>query len=317
MHLQKLLVLLISLYSLCRVAPINAETSQKCRVIGRVVEGDSLVKAGTALCEGQNLIIKSPILVTCIPIRRTILLSEIKDIKQCDSKSQINRNCLTEIQSFCTRFRNHQSKKPILISPYGTTLEKNIEYITWKPVFNAQKYRISILSNADILQITANSNQAILPKIRPSSSVQIVIEAISKERVISTSSTTINILNSAQKEQLESLIQKIDSLNIEAQEKIKMKLSIFEKYNLIDRAIRIVSNSLDIYPSNPTLKRILGDLYLEAGFWKEAEINYQVAKKEAKISQDEKEYVLASLGLDFIMHNTTYNQEPTNTAPPQ
>lgn len=165
---------------------------------------------------------------------------------------------------------------------------------------DADHYEVHVLGDKT-WRFTSTQAHLKIPFISSTSSIQIIIEAFAQSSVLSTSTTTFNLLEANQFQQIKSDLYLIDWIQVSTDEKKKLKLSIYANAGLLDDSISLVQQEAIFHPGNPSNIRLLGDIYLESGLIDEANESYQQALEKASQVKNKVEISLAKRGLDQVI----------------
>jgi hypothetical protein len=293
--------------------PSGTAEAASCSIVARVLQSSSgnRFKPGDGLCQGQTFSSSTPIRVACTGARKVLWLQKPDDLSQCKQSYPSFRGCLINSRVSCKIMRNDQAPKPFLIQPYGYVLAKSPSELKWTAIDNADSYQINIIGDKTWKFSSTQSYLKIL-SIASKNTIQIIIEAFAKKRLLSTSTTTFNLLDQKQIKTINADLTLIDSLRSSTQEKISLKLSVFSDLNLLNESISLISKEIFLRPNNPLNIRLLGDIYLESGLIDEANETYIVALKKADKAQDKTEISRSKWGLEQVLAFRLMNDQKTS-----
>lgn len=276
-------------------------SASSCSVVARVMTSSigSSYKLGDALCQGQKFT-GNPIRVACSKARKVVWLNKTGDLQQCEQSFPSIRRCSLNAKITCRRIRGDLSAKPFLIRPYGEVLAKPPSELRWIAIKDADHYEVHVLGDRT-WKFTSTQALLKIPPLSSESSIQIVIEAFSQGRLISASTTTFNLLEPSQFQQVQVDLNLIDRIQASLDKKKALKLSIYSNFGLLDESISLVQKEVMLHRDNPSNIRLLGDIYLEAGLIDEANESYQQALNKATIVQNKDEINLSKNGLNEII----------------
>jgi hypothetical protein len=276
-------------------------SASSCSVVARVMRSSisSSYKLGDALCQGQSIRGNS-IRVACLNARKVLWINKTEDLKQCEQSYPSIRRCSLNAKNTCKRIRGELSVKPLLIRPYGEILAKPPSELQWIAIKDADHYEVHVLGDKT-WRFTSTQAHLKIPFISSTSSIQIIIEAFAQSNVLSASTTTFNLLELNQFQQIKADLSLIDRIQVSTDEKKKLKLSIYANTGLLDDSISLVQQEAIFHPGNPSNIRLLGDIYLESGLLDEANESYQQALEKASQVKNKVEISLAKRGLDQVI----------------
>ncbi len=269
-----------------------------CTVVARVIGSKRPLPLGQGLCRGQA--IAFPVRAACNNApdnaRKIVWVSRTEDLDQCRQALPVNRHFLGKPKSPYLRMRTEVSQvKPWLLQPYGENLLASPSEIQWSPVAGADYYVVTAIGNK-VWKSTSYRTRIQVP-ILAGNSVQFVVEAFVQGRFLSSSTTTFNMLSEDQAKQVNDDLARIDQLQVSLKEKDALRLSIFTDSRLLDDSVRLVQNSL---LANPTKRRLLGDIFLEAGLIDNASTSYLSVMEVADKIRDREEIERSVTGLRII-----------------
>lgn len=231
----------------------------RCKVIARVIESsDPRYKPGHGICEGQQNEFSGTVTIACT--------GTLKPGFEARSASEASR-CLASSQT-SRRGRGENVTKPTLLRPAGASLSQRPVNLNWLPVVGADAYKVSLIGVKNFIQwkkVVTQTN-LLIPSLTLEKTTQVLIEALnSRGKVISYSTTTFNFLDQTRLNNLSANLQVIDGFSVSDNEKNYLKISLFEKFGLIENAISYVENKINQNPLNTELFKILKELNYQAG----------------------------------------------------
>ncbi|MGB8698877.1 MAG: hypothetical protein WCD18_05620 [Thermosynechococcaceae cyanobacterium] len=204
-------------------------------------------------------------------------------------------------ETACVRLRGKNTQSPALIKPYGQVLMEGNPIFEWNAVSGSNQYDVNILSQDKHWKSTTSSLKLAFSKeqnLEPGKTYQIIIQSYKGKELQGVSVSAFSILNKSDQLQLTNYISDIRKGTIESQ--AKSIVALYNHYELTDEAIRYLERLKKINKTNPSIYRLLGDSYLDAGFPDLAEVNYQIAYRIAWGSDSSSEAMLANTGLQNI-----------------
>jgi hypothetical protein len=293
--------------------PSGTVDAASCRIVARVLQSSAgrRFKPGDGLCQGQTFSSLTPIRVACIGARKVLWLQKPDDLSQCQQSYPSFRGCLITSRLSCKLMRNDRSPRPLLVQPYGYVLAKSPSELRWTAIDDADSYQINIIGDK-IWKFSSTQSYLKIPQIVSKNTIQIIIEAFAKKRLLSTSTTTFNILDQKQSKTIDTDLVLINGLKASTQDKIFLKLSILSDLNLLNESISLVSKEILLKPNNPSSIRLLGDIYLESGLIDEANETYIAALNKADKAQDKTEILRSKWGLEQVLAFRLLNDQKTS-----
>jgi hypothetical protein len=289
------LVLIVSLGSLLRIPAVQANS---CQIVARVMQGGK--EAGKELCKNQSISFSAPVRAACTLVRDVVWVKTSEDLVQCESSQRADRPCSSVTQKACARKRGELSQdKPRLLQPYGEILLQPPKQIRWISVLGADTYAVTVLGDKT-WKFKTSQPVLNLPTLSTQSSIQFVIEAFAKERLLSTAIKTYNFLDASQQRQVNNDLALIQTLQTTPLGKDALRLSIYADAGLFDSSVSLVQQQMLKQPQNPSFVRSLADIYLDAGLYDKAFTTYRQAKAIALQVHDQDEVQRAEAGLRLI-----------------
>lgn len=271
-------------------------SASSCSVVARVIETNiTSFPIGKALCKNQAFAVSSPLTVACLATRQVLRIMDPKDLVRCDTAPQKLRSCNPQSRMYCPRMRTGEfTNKPLLVKPYGVILDSKPVQFTWLQVNGADRYRVVTkgVASSKTMQFTSNLETQLN---LPAGTIAVAVQGMRGDEVIGSTVTTFDVLGNAASGQLAEKLQIIDGFVASPQEKVLLKLSIFESKNLVNDAILFLEQNQSLR-KRPILMRTLADLYLEVGQLDASKKYYESAMALAKQQNDRIEYIKAQEG---------------------
>ncbi len=285
------LALIVSFSSLLKIPAVQANS---CQVVARVMQDGK--ERGKGLCKNQSIFFSAPVRAACAMARGVIWVKTSEDLVQCDSVQRVDRPCSSVSQKSCARKRSELSQdKPRLLQPYGEILIQPPRQIHWISVPGADAYSVTVQGDK-ILKFKTTQPVLNLPTLSSQSSIQFVIEAFEKGRLLSTAIKTYNFLDISQQRQVNHDLAIIQTLQETPLVKDALRLSIYADASLLDSSISLVQQQRLKQPQNPSYVRFLADIYLDVGLYDDAFITYGQAKAIAIRVRNQDEVQRAEAG---------------------
>jgi hypothetical protein len=282
--------------------PVNS--AETCKVVARVLESpDSPLKFGTALCIRQVFSYPKPVRVGCTIGQRVLWVKKSSDLSDCNEKlyntrpySPSSRQSLDRMRSGFTR------SKPTIIRPYGDTLIESPKEIVWNAVNGADSYSVTVLGNQTQRFSVVQPQLNLLP-ISNTDSIQFLIEAFANKKLVSSSATTFTLLSFDEAQKVKKDLASIEEIKLPLQEQNALQLSILSNSELVDNSISLLYKQFKLQPKNPSLVRLMADVFLQAGLYDNASTAYAETKRVAVNLGDHEELKRAEYGLSLIRHD--------------
>jgi tetratricopeptide (TPR) repeat protein len=289
------LALIVSLGNLLRIPAVQANS---CQIVARVMQGSK--ETGKGLCKNQSISFSAPVRAACTLVRGVVWVKTSEDLVQCESSQRADRPCSSVAEKACARKRGELSQdKPRLIQPYGEILLQSPRQIRWISVLGADAYAVTVLGDKT-WKFKTSQPVLNLPTLSSQSSIQFVIEAFAKGRLLSTAIKTYNFLDANQQRQVNNDLALIQTLQLTPMEKVALQLSIYADAGLLDSSVFLLQQQILKQPQNPANVRSLADIYLDAGLYDDAFTAYGKAKAIAIKARNRDEVQRAEEGLRLI-----------------
>jgi hypothetical protein len=290
------LTLIVSLGSLFQIPVAQSES---CQVVARVMQGFGK-ETGKGLCKNQSVFFSSPVRAACTQARGVVWIKTTDDLVQCESSRQTDRPCSSFSQKACARKRSVLSQnKPKLMQPYGEILLQPPRQIRWIAVAGADSYTITVLDD-QTLKFSTSQTFLNLPTLSKQGSMQFVIEAFARGRLLAAAIKTFNFLDAKEHRKVNDDLALIRRLQLTPLEKDALRLSIYAEAGLIDSSVALMQQQMLKQPQNPSSVRSLADIFLDAGLYDEAFTAYERAKAIALKVRNQDEVQRAEEGLRLI-----------------
>ena len=146
-------------------------------IIARIVESsDPRFHPGDGLCSGDNTVFSGKVLIACA--KTTVAAFETT------SATDASR-CLTS-QGQISNGRGTESGQPLLVRPVGSNLSQQPTSLSWMSGKNAEYYKVTLVGAVHFHQWkgTTQATEIVLPKLTLEPTTQVLIEAISENKVI-------------------------------------------------------------------------------------------------------------------------------------
>ena len=306
----------------------NSLAQINCSPIGRIVnDGDLYWKAGSLLCKGDRLepIKGKSVQVLCYLTRQVLYLkagvvSELE--KKCVPPSTTPMPCSIENRSNCLQPKGSiaASGVPSIISPYGSEIATIRPLLAWHSVAGATGYTVTVEGRGVAWEksVDAATLRLAYPTNKPSfmfgNAYKITAIANKGNVPFKADFTVVNVLPENTIKRVFNLVKKIENLNLPLDEATLLDLdAIYMSENLLDESIKALEK-VSKTNSNPSVKRTLGDRYLEAGLTREAIYSYEAALELANKKKNQEELSKAKIGIETAIF---YSQLPKSRKPDQ
>lgn len=285
--------------------------SGECNPVGRVVKiANSQLPIGKVLCYQDKLRIPTnkQLKFVCFVSGQNLILSagSRRVADYCDGVSYKFRRCTTQNPVHCPNIRNPNiSVRATLFVPYSTTVMGGRPNFSWESDPQADQYSIEVfLGKISLWKQTASTNSLAYPEgvapLQPSNAYLVTVTAYRGNATISSYNSVLNRISDQKAGLMQAAIGDIDALPIPETEKTLDKDRIYVSQGLVSESIGILKSQLEQDKLNPTLHRVLGDRFMNAGLPKEAQPLFQEAEFLASKEQDMFELAKAKAGLAEI-----------------
>ncbi len=285
-----------------------------------VVSSDPKYKIGDSICEGQKVLLSSPIKVHCLNSPKIVTITKTDDLVLCDLPKASVRRCAQSDQSpACIGVdRGKFEEKPSLIQPYSEVLLSTKPYFKWLPLKNATRYVLNVWNKRQDWSFETTNTQMYWPtsalQLTKGETYQVAVQAYQGKHLLSTSIGAINILRKEKTLEIEDALATARRIS-PIEEQIKAVYSAYNKFNLVDNEIEYLEKCRQRYRL-PVIYRLLGHAYVEAGFMERSLPLFKNAIEIASEIHDEIEKRAASDALQELA-TLDHRQEPTRTIEPQ
>jgi serine/threonine protein kinase len=186
-----------------------------------------------------------------------------------------------------------EGKKSVILNPRPS--------ISWHSVSRASSYVVKLEGKGVKWTRETRDTKLAYPKqseaLRFGSTYKLTVLAMSGDFARSASSYALNMLPNSIAQQITSIVKQIQKLNLSPDEEARDLDTIYMSQKLITEAINVLLARINAGTTNPTLHRLLGDRYLEAGFPVNAQQAYTQASILAQSADNAAELALAEVGL--------------------
>lgn len=294
---------------------------RQCKPIARVLNNnDRHWTGGSLLCESDRLYPEpgKKVEVFCYANGTVLRLGNGTDWDRCVSmrKQQVRQaQCTYENRLNCPKVKGpgEQRNTPALIAPYSSTLLNQKPNFSWYSVAGATSYLVQVSGVGVNWEEEVKNPHLSYPREQPAmqfgNAYKITIIAKQKGSAIKASVAAVNLLPQHDARQVIRIVKQINKLDIPKDEAAFLDLDrVYMAKNLLHETIETLKSQVKAGSRNPTLYRVLGDRYLEAGLPGKAKHEYITATTLAKRVDNSAELAKAQAGLQRI---ALYSQLPT------
>jgi Tfp pilus assembly major pilin PilA len=314
MHWKRNLLLIgsiaaIALPTAAEVPVLKRQQGESCFPIGRVLRTtNTLLPIGTKLCRDDQLVMAptETVTMTCDISRQVKTFQGITVFSQDNSclTPSISR-CPHNSARTCRRVRGSEAVATLDIDIFGNVISSDRPTINWKPMDKAAQYSVRI-SGAGINWTKLTQKPQLQypteqPELTAGNTYTLLVTAFSQDgKSLGTETKTLVLLPATMSHQLETDIQAVDGWKLPEVETIFQKVTILISHQLYDEAIRLVQQATDRDQSEPSLYRLLGNLYSDVGLPQIAKSNYETATALARKINNPSELKKAELALSAL-----------------
>lgn len=294
---------------------------RQCKPIARVLNNnDQHWTGGSLLCEEDRLDPEpgKKVEIFCYANGAVLSLGNNARWDQCVSmrKQQVRQaQCTYKNRLNCPKVKGpgEQRNTPALIAPYSSTLLNQKPNFSWYSVAGATSYLVQVSGIGVNWEEEVKNTHLSYPYKQPAmqfgNAYKITIIAKQNASAIKASVAAVNLLPRQDARQVIGIVKQINNLGIPKDEAAFLDLDrLYMAKNLLHETIETLKSQVKAGSRNPTLYRVLGDRYLEAGLPEKAKHEYITATTLAKRVDDSAEIAKAQAGLQRI---ALYSQLPT------
>lgn len=291
----------IELFSL-KVRPALAKTSKRCNVIAKVIDSSNRVDIGRALCQGDAFSLPSQTQVVCIETLLIVVARTEKDLDLCNVPQKRFISCdptnPKDMRTCEAVGRGSLSaNRPILIAPLGNVLLPQATELNWKAVEGTDHYRIVV--DGDHIHTKKITSDTKMRFQLHEGNVSIIIQAIKREQVLSSSVKTFDVISKYNAKMLALKLKRIEGFSSPPSEKSLIKVAILNQSELLNESVLLLGSKLE-HDKSTKLTRVLADLYLKIGMLYKSQKQYKEAMSLAEISNDKPELQKAEEGYKLV-----------------
>ena len=295
---------------------------RQCKPIARVLNNnDQYWTVRSLLCEGDWLDPQpgKKVEVFCYANGVVLRLANGAVSNQCVliPKQQAQQaQCKYDNRLNCPKVKGPSDRDtPALIVPYSSTLLNQKPNFSWYSVASATSYKVQVTGMGVNWEKEVVTTDLLYPQEQPAmrfgNAYKITIIAIQNGSPTKASVAALNLLPQQDAQQVRKIVKQINNLGIPKDEAAFLDLDrLYMSKNLLHETIGSLESRVKTGSRNPTLYRVLGDRYLEAGLPESAKREYTRATTWAKRVDNSAELAKAEAGLQRV---AIYSQLPTRT----
>ena len=294
---------------------------RQCKPIGRVLSaGDRTLAPGSLLCQGDRLqpANVSTIEVLCYLNQKVLQLQQgsVSDAPdKCIPQATQAERCTQENPGNCPKIKGpgEDGNTPAIISPYSSALLNNRPLLSWYALAGATNYTVIVSGEGVNWTKIINNTTLPYPKEQPAmqlgNAYKITVIGNFNNSPIGYSALVVNLLSRSSAQQVVARVKQINALRIPQDEAAFQDLdTVYMSSHLLSETIETLNSRISAGSRNPTLYRVLGDRYLEAGLPDKARSKYNVAAQLAQSRGNSNELAKAQSGIkrsEFVSGSIT------------
>ncbi len=314
-----------SAFSQPRYTTNRHSRQSKCEPIAQVINtGDRYFSPGSYLCVGDRLQPEKGAIVKVLCYVNPSVLSLgsgiVSDKCAPPSKQYQAQQCTPQNRNNCRKRKGAGEEKnaPTLIIPYTSTILNIRPSISWYAVTGATSYTVQLSGEGINWEKTVSSTTLTYSKESPAleygNVYKLTVIAKENDSPLAYSSSVLIMSPLDEVRQITATVKQIQDLRLSPDQTAFNLNVVYRSENLLTEAISILKARIKAGSQNPTIYRVLGDRYLEAGLPDSALQEYKSAAKLAQKADNDVELALAQAGLKLA---ALYNQVPTRINPDQ
>ncbi|WP_242063573.1 hypothetical protein [Nostoc sp. FACHB-892] len=292
----------------------------RCELSGRLISpGDKRLQAGSLVCDGEKIEVLNGgrIKFFCFSTGEILDLSSGVVSSDICAKPDLSKSaCYTGNGDFCSRTpkgRAEGNDEPTIIYPYVMPTLKPRPEIVWLPVTSATYYKVRFDCYDFSWERVINQTRLAYPSeekpLASGQTCQILVFAYKEDKITGGDPSVISLLPQNEVAQIKDAVNQISKLKLPPDEAALDFDAIFMSRDLLDETIEQLNNVVSVGTKNPTVYRVLGDRYFQAGVLDQAKRQYLKASELVKTSNNSTELRKVQEGLKLVDY---YNQLPTS-----
>ncbi len=292
----------------------------RCEPSGRVISpGDKRLQAGSLVCDGEKieLLNGGKIKFFCFSTGKILDLSSGVVSSSVCAKPDLSKSaCYTSNGNFCPNTPKGgvgENDEPTIIYPYTMPTLKPRPEIVWRPVVGVTSYKVRFDCYDFSWERVTNQTRLAYPPEEKALSFgqvcQIFVFAYKDDKVTGGEPSVISLLPEDEVAQIKDAVEQISKLKLPRDEAALDLDAVFMSRDLLDETIEQLNSVVVADTKNPTIYRLLGDRYFQAGVLDQAQRQYLRASELLKTNNNPIELRKVQEGLKIVDY---YNQLPTS-----
>lgn len=285
----------------------------QCEPIGRIIEkGNKLLKAKGLMCEGDKLELAPRVQVKflCFSSGDIIWLSNgAIGANKCPKVNVSEPTCNPSNVKVCLLRKGGGlglEPEPTIIYPYTSSLIKTRPDIAWLPVNGATSYKVRVDGYKFGWERIVNQTHLTYPEqeqeLSRNEAFKITVIAYRLDATPTSDTFAVSLFPQSEIQKVFSTIEQIKSLGLPEDEAAMDIDAVYHSRGFLEESIQLLSQVATGTgkTTNPTIYRVLGDRYFQAGLVDQASIQYIRAFELAKNSNNLVELQKSQAGLETI-----------------
>ncbi|WGV29098.1 tetratricopeptide repeat protein [Halotia branconii] len=298
----------------------NKRNLVRCEPSGRIMSpGDKRFEVGSLICDGEKLEVLNggSIKFLCFSTGEVVGLSSgVLASDKCAKPSSSDSACRIDSRNFCQGTRKGGeagNNEPTIIYPYHIPTLKPRPEVAWLPVAGATSYEVRFECHEFAWERVVNQTRLAYPleekALVSGQTCRIIVFAYKNDNVTSADQSVVYLLPEDEAKRIKDVVEQINQLKLSPDETALDLDAVFISRNLFDETLKELNNVVASGTKNPTIYRVLGDRYFQAGVPDKAKRQYLIALQFLKTNRNPTELRKVQEGLKIVDY---YNQLPTS-----
>ncbi|WP_235116459.1 tetratricopeptide repeat protein [Desmonostoc muscorum] len=291
----------------------------RCEAIGRILNrGDRHLSPGSLVCSGEKLEVLNGkyINLICFSSGEVLKLSSgVIAASECAKPSLSNSTCNSMNVENCLirKGGTPQAEEPTIIYPYTSSILNSRPDIAWQPVNGATYYKVRLSGYEFEWEKIVNQTKLTYPpsekELQFDQAFKITVIAYKNDSPLAADTFVVNLFSQSEIKQVLDTVEQIKSLDLPEDETALDLDAVYMSRGFLDESIEELTKAATTNSKNPTLYRVLGERYFEAGLPNEAKRQFVISAQLANNTNNSTELKKVEQGLRLI---DFYNQLPTS-----
>jgi hypothetical protein len=291
----------------------------RCEAIGRILNrGDRRLSRGSLVCKGQKLEVLNGryVNLVCFSSGEVLKLSSgVITADKCAKPSLSNSTCNSMNVEICLirKGGTGEGEEPTIIYPYTSSILNSRPEIAWRPVTSATYYKVKLSGYEFEWQKIVNQTKLTYPidekELQFNQAFKITVIAYKNDSPLAADTFVVNLFSQGEIKQVLDTVEQIKSLDLPEDETALDLDAVYMSRGFLGESIEALTKAATKNSKNPTLYRVLGERYFEAGLPNEAKRQFMISAQLANNTNNSTELKKVEQGLRLI---DFYNQLPTS-----